>query len=99
MAQTGADVLELDHQVGIEDAVNACGPDMVIWGNLDPVGVLLSATPEEVAEATIRVLEQVRESGHLRFVASSGCTLAMGTPRENLHSMIAAVCDYHDATT
>ena len=91
MTRTGADVLELDHQVPIEEAVDACGPDVAIWGNLDPVGLLLSATPEEVAQATQALVRQVRGLGHPRFIVSSGCTLAVGTPRENIHSMVSAV--------
>jgi uroporphyrinogen-III decarboxylase len=88
MADTGADVLELDHQVSIEDAVNVCGPDTALWGNLDPVGLLLAATPDEIAAAMNQVMEQITRSSHRRFIASSGCTLAPGTPAKNLLSLI-----------
>ena len=93
MAGTGADVLELDHQVSIEEAVNVCGPNVAIWGNLDPVGLLLSATAEDVAEATEGLVQQVRRLGHPRFIVSGGCTLAVGTPSENIHSMVSAVAN------
>ena len=96
MADTGADVLELDHQVSIEDASIVCGPNMALWGNLDPVGLLLSAMPEEIAEATTQLLDQIRRSSHRRFIASSGCTLAPGTPAENLKSLIDTVRNYPD---
>jgi MtaA/CmuA family methyltransferase len=99
MTQTGADVLELDHQVCITDAIRICGPDIALWGNLDPVGTFLSSTPEEVAETTTRVLRQVRELGHLRFVASSGCTLAVGTPEENVRAFLATVGDQQRMNT
>ncbi|MCP4788487.1 MAG: hypothetical protein GY903_03840 [Fuerstiella sp.] len=95
MTQTGADVLELDHKVCVADAIRICGPDIAIWGNLDPVGTILSSTPEEVGETTTQVLKQVRESGHLRYVASSGCTLAVGTPQENVRAFLAAAGDLH----
>ena len=94
MVQTGADILELDHQVSMEEALRVCGPDRTIWGNLDPVTVLLSSSPEDVAEATTEVLRQVHASDLRRFVASSGCTLAVGTPAENLRAFLATVTEY-----
>jgi len=97
MVRTDADVLELDHQVAIADAAGVCGRNTAIWGNLDPVGLLLSSTPQQVTEATRSILQQVRRTEGLRFVASSGCTLAVGTPPENVDAMIAAVGDDHDA--
>jgi uroporphyrinogen decarboxylase len=91
MAGTGADILEVDHQVSIDDAARVCGPNIALWGNLDPVGVLLSATPEEVAAATTRLLQQVQDASHRRFIASSGCTLSPGTPVVNLQSLFETV--------
>lgn len=91
MAHTGADILEVDHQVDITKAAQLCGPNIAFWGNLDPVGLLLSATPEETAATTTKLLNQVQGASHRRFVASSGCTLAPATPADNLHSMIDTV--------
>jgi uroporphyrinogen decarboxylase len=88
MAATGADVLEIDHQVDIPSACQTVGPKITIWGNLDPVNLLTRGTPKHVREATTQLLRTVRESGHERFVLSSGCTLAMETPAENLLAML-----------
>jgi MtaA/CmuA family methyltransferase len=90
MAQSGADVLELDHHVDVQLACRVLGPDIAIWGNVDPVGVLSQGGPQEVARATENLIESLEHAGHRRFVLSSGCTLAMETPAENLHAMIAA---------
>jgi MtaA/CmuA family methyltransferase len=88
MAATGADVLELDHQVDLARALPLIGPDIAIWGNLDPVRVLARGTPEQVRQATRDVLETVRAANHRRFVVSSGCTLAVETPPDNLRAML-----------
>lgn len=88
MAASGADVLELDHQVDVESAAATVGPEVAIWGNLDPVRVLAQGTPERVRRATRHLLQAVQRSGHRRFVLSSGCTLAVETPAENLHVML-----------
>jgi uroporphyrinogen decarboxylase len=87
MAGSGADVIELDHQVEIGEACRTVGPDVAVWGNLDPVGLLAQASAEDVRRATRKQLDTVRTSGQRRFVLSSGCTLAAETPSENLKAM------------
>ena len=85
MAATGADVLELDHAVDLAGACRIVGPDIALWGNLDPVGVLSRGTPELVRR---KAREAVQAAGHRRFVLSSGCTLAMETPPANLDALM-----------
>jgi uroporphyrinogen decarboxylase len=94
MAGSGTDVLEIDHFVDIAEACRIVGPSLALWGNLDPVGLLSRGTPEQVKDASFRLLESVRSAGHRRFVLSSGCTLALETPAENLDTMIKAAGDY-----
>ncbi len=91
MAQSGADVLELDYRVAAADACRAVGPEIAIWGNLDPVSVLAHGTPDQVREATNKLISDVQSSGHTRFVLSSGCTLAVETPAANLQAMFESV--------
>ncbi len=88
MAGSGANVLEIDHKVDLARACQLVGPDLVLWGNLDPVGLLARGSAEEVRRGTRRALAAVKASGHRRFVLSSGCTLAMETPLENLEAML-----------
>ncbi len=94
MAGSGAGVLEIDHQVDIAAACRLVGPDVALWGNLDPVGLLAQGSPELVERVSHRLLENLRSSGHRRFVLSSGCTLALETPAENLDAMLKAARDY-----
>ena len=90
MASSGADVLELDHCVPIAQAAQRVGPEVAIWGNLDPVALLARGDVDQVHRATCDLLDAVDQCGHRRFVLSSGCTLAVETPRENLHAMLDA---------
>ncbi len=90
MASTGADVFELDHAVDLARAARVVGPGVGLWGNLDPVEVLARGTPAGVRQEARRVAESVQASGHSRFVLSSGCTLAVETPLENLEAMLSA---------
>jgi uroporphyrinogen decarboxylase len=91
MATSGADVLELDHAVDLATACRTAGPDIALWGNLDPVSLLARGTPQTVRAAACSALATVREAGHSRFVLSSGCTLAVETPPENVDALIASV--------
>jgi uroporphyrinogen decarboxylase len=90
MAGSGADVLEIDHKVDIIQACRIVGPDVALWGNLDPVGLLSRGTTDQVEHASCHLLEAIRSSGHRRFILSSGCTLALETPVENLEAMVRA---------
>lgn len=90
MASSGADVVELDHCVDLAEACRLVGPDIAIWGNLDPVGVLARGTPADVEAAARVALAAVKAANHPRFVLSSGCTLAVETPPANLEALIRA---------
>lgn len=90
MKTSGADVLELDQAVAMEEACRTVGSEVAIWGNLDPVGVLYRGSAQQVRSEAERALACVRASGHSRFVLSSGCTLAVGTPDQNLEALMQA---------
>lgn len=90
LVQSGADVLELDQRTDMRDACRILPRETAIWGNIDPVAVLAQGTPGEVVRAANKFVEILSDAGHRRFVLSSGCTLAMETPDENLHALIDA---------
>lgn len=90
LATSGADVLELDHAVDLPAAARVVGARVGLWGNVDPVGVLAHGTPTEVKQAATSLVAGMRAAGHPRFVLSSGCTLAVGTPAANLEALLSA---------
>ena len=92
LAQSGADVLELDQRTDLRDACRIVPRHVAIWGNLDPVAVLSRGTPRDVVRAANEFLATLRAAGHERYVLSSGCTLAVETPEENLQALIS----YHE---
>jgi len=94
MMEAGADVLEIDYPVPIDQAFKMVDAKVALWGNLDPVGLLAQGTPTTVYQKTIELLHCVRRSGARRFVLSSGCTLAVETPEENLDAFFAAAHDF-----
>lgn len=90
MASSGADILELDYPVEIEEASRRLDRGIALWGNIDPVGVLWRASPAEVKRTCLEAIEAARRTGRKRFVLSSGCTLAVETPPENLRALFEA---------
>jgi uroporphyrinogen decarboxylase len=95
MAESEADVLELDHAVNIGEACRLVGPEIALWGNLDPIRVLAQGTPESVRQKATETVQAVKAAGHRRFVLSSGCTLAVETPPENLEALFSSTQDPH----
>lgn len=82
MAQTGADVLDLDWMVPIDETRELVGPDVTLCGNFDPVGVLLQGTPEQVADKSRECIQQ----GGACFILQPGCEVPQGTPEENIRA-------------
>ncbi|MFI5355806.1 MAG: uroporphyrinogen decarboxylase family protein [Opitutales bacterium] len=88
MGRSGADLLEIDYRTDLAEACRVVGPDIGLWGNLDPVAVLAQGDAETVRAAARRALAAA--AGHLRFILGSGCTLAVETPFANVDALIAA---------
>lgn len=86
MAESGADIIDIDWMVDMPAAVRAFG-DTAICGNFDPVSVMLQGTPETVRLATLTCAE----SGGHRFFSAAGCEIPDGTPYANLHAQSDAL--------
>jgi len=82
IAQTGADIIDLDWMVSIEAARAAVGPDVTLCGNFDPAAVLLQGTPEAIAQAARACLD----AGGSRFILQPGCEVPPGTPEANIRA-------------
>ncbi len=82
MAQTGADVIDLDWMVPLADTRQRVGEEATLCGNFDPSSVLLQGTPQAVARAA----EACIQDGGQRFILMPGCEVPPGTPEENLRA-------------
>jgi uroporphyrinogen decarboxylase len=92
MAETGADILEIDQKVDIGKAKEIVGAKTSLMGNLDPTGVLFLGTPETVEKASRECMMKAGKGGGL--ILSSGCDVPMRTPFRNLDTMMHAVRKY-----
>jgi uroporphyrinogen decarboxylase len=89
MATSGTDVIEFDHAVDPGTACREVDSRVALWGNLDPVRLLMQGRPGQVETAARNLLEEMKANHRSNFVLSSGCTLAIETPYDNLKALIS----------
>lgn len=82
MAESGADIIDLDWMVPIEKTRELLGPDVTLCGNFDPAAVLLQGTPEEIAD----VAGECIKAGGEKFILMPGCEVPPATPEENIRA-------------
>ena len=90
MAQSGADIIDLDWMVDMAEAATKIGDRVALCGNFDPVAVMLHGTPEKVYQATLACLEAAGPRGF----SAAGCEIPDGTPHENLRAQTRALHDF-----
>jgi len=83
LAASGSDALSVDQTNDLLTSRQEV-PDVLLFGNLDPVGLISLGTPDEITEA----VEGVARSG--ANAIWPGCDLYPQTPLENLRSLVAA---------
>jgi uroporphyrinogen decarboxylase len=87
MAETGADIIDLDWMVDMARAAEVFGPRQSVCGNQDPVTVMLQGTPEAVRQATLACMH----AGGPRSISAAGCEIPDGTPPANLLAQAEAL--------
>ena len=76
------------------EALEACPKDLPVMGNIDPVGVMRQASPEQVYSAVSDLLG--RTAGYGNFILSTGCDVPPGTPEDNIKAFYQALKDYNE---
>lgn len=91
MAESGVDAVSLDSPaagVDLPAVAKSLSPDVVIVGNINPTGTILTGRPVEVELETTELLN--RMAPYPNFVLSTGCDLPQETPIENIHAFMRA---------
>ena len=76
------------------DILERVPENILVMGNIDPVGVLRDGTPETVKKETLSLLEKCAE--YPNFVISSGCDIPPQTPWDNIDAFFSAVREYYE---
>lgn len=77
---------ELDYKTNAVTAKTTAGRQHVLFGNIDPGGVIAWGTVEDVREKTGQLVSAWKPGG--KFILNAGCAIPPTTPPENLHTMI-----------
>lgn len=89
LADTGADMIDIDTPVDFAEAGRILGGRAAYCGNVDTVKVMLQGTPEEVYKSVL----SCAASGGAKLFLAAGCEIPKHTPQENLLAFRAAVGD------
>lgn len=91
---TGSAAYHFGNAVDMQQDILAQVPtDVVVMGNIDPVGVLKMGTPDGIRETVLSFMASC--SKYPNFVLSSGCDIAPATPWENIDAFFAASDEYY----
>lgn len=93
MADTGAGVLSLDDTIDLEEAKQAVGHRVTLFGNVKPTETMLFGTPEDVWRDAKECLRKAADNPK-GYILSLGCGLPMGAPVENIHALFQAARNF-----
>ena len=94
MLGTGAAGLHFGNRCNIIAALQQLPADTLVFGNLDPVGVIKSGDPSSITIQTNRLLHDTRPFRN--YVLSSGCDVPPGVPMENIDAFFRALAHFND---
>ncbi len=94
MVESGAKALHFGNQIDMSDALKECPSDVIVMGNLDPVGIFKQSSPDIIASKTKELLEKTKD--YKNFVISSGCDLPPHIPVENLDAFFGAIKEFNN---
>jgi len=83
---------ELDYKTDVRQAKAIVGAQHVLFGNVDPSGVIACGTPEQVREATRWLIAEWKPGG--RFILNAGCAIPASTPRVNMAAFMSAAREF-----
>ena len=83
---------ELDYKTDAVKAKATAGKRHVLFGNIDPSGVLTNGTVEEVRKATRRLVAIWKPGG--QFVLNAGCAIPPTAPPQNIFAFMETAREY-----
>lgn len=93
LVSTGSMGFHFGNAVDMIDILPQIPSDRLVFGNLDPVGVIKNGTPEFIKAKTLELLN--RTVSFKNFVLSSGCDIPPGTKLENIDAMFNALDEFN----
>ena len=94
MVRSGASAIHVGNRADMLEVLKACPADLPVMGNIDPVGVMQQASPEQVYAAVSELLEKTADFDN--FILSSGCDVPPHTPIDNIKAFYRALADFNE---
>jgi uroporphyrinogen decarboxylase len=92
LAEYGPCGFELDYKTDAVKAKQTAGKHHVLFGNIDPSGILAQGSVEQVREATRQIIAVWKPEG--RFILNVGCAIPPTTPSENVYALVDAAKEF-----
>lgn len=89
MVKTGAKALHFGNKIDMVETLDKVPSDVIVMGNLDPVGLFKQATPGQMLAATKILLK--RTEMYRNFIISSGCDTPPGVSEANIEAFYSAL--------
>lgn len=89
----GAMAYHFGNAVSMKTMLEKMPSDVLVMGNIDPVGELRNGTPESVYQKTTELLQEC--SAFPNFVISTGCDVPPMAKWENIDAFFKAVSDFY----
>jgi uroporphyrinogen decarboxylase len=93
MIQTGAAAYHFGNVANMTEALAQCPADVLVMGNIDPVGVLQMMPNGKVVEKVTQLLEETASCPN--FVLSTGCDMPPHVPPENIQAFYDALAAFN----
>jgi uroporphyrinogen decarboxylase len=93
MLGTGATGFHFGNAVDMLEILPQVPSERLVFGNLDPAGIIKNGTPEIIKAKTRELL--TRTAKYSNFVISSGCDIPPETTIENIDAFFEAVAEYN----
>jgi len=93
MLETDAMGYHFGNKADMVEILNQCPDNVLVMGNLDPVGLFKMSTADEVRQATIDILEATRQ--YPNFIVSTGCDVPPNIPLKNIEAFYEAISQYN----
>ena len=93
MLSTGSKALHFGNAADMKYVLEHSPENILVMGNIDPVNVLQTGTPEFVKQESLKLLETAEK--YPNFVISTGCDMPPAVPHRNIEAFFEAVEEYN----
>ena len=93
MVGTGIETLSVDNLVDLAWAKEQVGSKVCIAGNVDPVGVMMLGTPDDV-DLAVKTCIKNGSDNPCGYIVATGCDIPYAAPEENVFKFMEAVRKY-----